>query len=454
MRNIFIVLAGGVGERMGSAIPKQLLKIAGKPIIEHTLENIIQNDLLDEILVVLHKSSIESVKEILKNVKTDIPIRIVDGGETRTDSTLNALSSIEDNDAFVLLHDAVRPFIDNNIINRCLQALQKYNAVDTAIVSADTIIGVDNDDCINSMPIRHYMRRGQTPQCFRLSVLRKAYQKAEQDSDFEATDNCGVVFKYLPDEKIKVIDGTNENMKITENIDLQFADKIFQMKTASFDISEKDLKKHFQNMSVMVIGGSYGIGKSCVELFSDLGAKVLSYSRSETKTDITDQKSIENAFTDAAKKLGKIDLVVLTAGQLTISELAKMNNNDIRHLIEMDLIAPALIAKIAYPYLEKSKGEIIFFTSSSYTRGRANYSIYSAAKAGVVNLTQALSEEWAKKDIRVNCINPQRTATPMRSNAFGAEPEDSLLQPEAVARSTAETVASCVTGQIVDVRLI
>ncbi|MDR2799024.1 MAG: 2-C-methyl-D-erythritol 4-phosphate cytidylyltransferase [Bifidobacteriaceae bacterium] len=454
MRNIFIVLAGGVGERMGSTIPKQLLKIAGKPIIEHTLENICENDKLDEIMVVLHKSSIESVQEILDRVKTNIPLKIVDGGATRSDSTLNALAAIDDDDAFVLLHDAVRPFIDNGIIDRCLDALKSYDAVDTAIVSADTIVGVDNEDCINSMPIRHYMRRGQTPQCFRLSTVKKAYSLASRDPNFEATDNCGVVFKYMPEVKIKVIDGTNENMKITENIDLQFADKIFQMKTANLDLGSKNLESHFKNYSVMVIGGSYGIGKSCVELFESFGAKVLSFSRSETGTDITDQNSITDAFSSAQKKLGKIDLVILTAGQLTISELKDMEDKEIYHLIEMDLVAPALIAKAAYPYLEKSKGEIIFFTSSSYTRGRANYSIYSAAKAGVVNLTQALSEEWAEKGIRVNCINPQRTATPMRVNAFGKEPEGSLLDPETVAKFTAETVASRVTGQIVDVRVV
>ncbi|MDR3152177.1 MAG: 2-C-methyl-D-erythritol 4-phosphate cytidylyltransferase [Bifidobacteriaceae bacterium] len=452
MKNIFIILAGGTGQRMGSAIPKQLLKIAGKPIIEHTLESIIQINSIDEILVVIHKSTIQDIKKILSNLKTKIPIKIVLGGETRTDSTLNALKAINENDAYILLHDAVRPFINKAIIKRCLNALKKYQAIDTAIVSTDTIVGVDKENCINSMPIRNFMRRGQTPQCFKMSALKKAYELARKDKDFVATDNCGVIFKYLPDVKIKVVDGSEENIKITENIDLQFADKIFQMKTAQ--ISENiNINSAFSKKNVLIIGASYGIGKSCAQLLSKLGANVFAASRSLTNTNINDPFSIEKLFKDVYKKMNSIDLVILTAGQLKISKLINMEAETIKELINTDLTAPALVAKTAYPYLKKSQGEIIFFTSSSYTRGRANYSIYSAAKAGVVNLTQALSEEWADENIRVNCINPQRTNTPMRSEAFGKEPPESLLDPKVVALWTAKTYAANITGQIVDVRL-
>jgi 2-C-methyl-D-erythritol 4-phosphate cytidylyltransferase len=452
LKNIFIILAGGTGQRMGSAIPKQLLKIAGKPIIQHTLENIIQIDSIDEILIVTHKSTIKDVEQILPNLNTKISIRIIAGGKTRTQSTLNAINAINEKDAYVLLHDAVRPFIDKTIIKKCLKALQNYDAVDTAIVSADTIVGIDNENCINSMPVRNILRRGQTPQCFKMSVLKKAYELAAKDKNFEATDNCGVIFKYLPNVKIKVVDGSAENIKITENIDLQFADKIFQMKTAQISKNTNN-EKIFVKKNVLIIGASYGIGKSCAQLLSKLGANVFPASRSLTNTDINDSASIEELFQKVYKKMGSIDLVILTAGQLKISKLVDMQNEDIKDLINIDLTAPALVAKTAYPYLKKSQGEIIFFTSSSYTRGRANYSIYSAAKAGVVNLTQALSDEWSSENIRVNCINPQRTNTPMRSEAFGKEPSESLLNPKIVAEYTIKTYAANITGQIVDVRL-
>ena len=90
---------------------------------------------------------------------------------------------------------------------------------------------------------------------------------------------------------------------------------------------------------------------------------------------------------------------------------------------EVNYLAPIHIAQVFQPHLKKTRGSLLLFTSSSYTRGRSGYSLYSSAKAAVVNLTQALADEWAADGMRVNCVNPERTATPMRTKAFGQEPE-------------------------------
>jgi 2-C-methyl-D-erythritol 4-phosphate cytidylyltransferase len=95
---------------------------------------------------------------------------------------------------------------------------------------------------------------------------------------------------------------------------------------------------------------------------------------------------------------------------------------------------------------------MLLFTSSSYTRGRSGYSLYSSAKAAIVNLAQALADEWAADGVRVNCVNPERTATPMRTKAFGQEPADSLLESEAVARTSLDVLVSDFTGHVIDVR--
>ena len=95
---------------------------------------------------------------------------------------------------------------------------------------------------------------------------------------------------------------------------------------------------------------------------------------------------------------------------------------------------------------------MLLFASSSYTRGRALYSTYSSTKAGIVNLAQALAEELTSDNIKINVINPERTATPMRFKAFGQEPEGSLLQPEIVAEASLKTLLSDLTGQVIDVR--
>ncbi len=111
------------------------------------------------------------------------------------------------------------------------------------------------------------------------------------------------------------------------------------------------------------------------------------------------------------------------------------------------------VARAALPYLRETGGQLLLFTSSSYTRGRAGYSLYSATKAAVVNLTQALADEWSELGVRVNVINPERTGTPMRLKAFGAEPAESLLTSEAVALTSLDTLLSpTLTGQVVDMR--
>ena len=110
------------------------------------------------------------------------------------------------------------------------------------------------------------------------------------------------------------------------------------------------------------------------------------------------------------------------------------------------------VAIEAYNYLKETQGQLIFFTSSSYTRGRAFYSIYSSTKAAIVNFVQAVAQEWESVGIRVNCINPERTKTPMRIKNFGIEPDDTLLRSEVVADATVRCLLADYTGQVIDVK--
>ena len=110
------------------------------------------------------------------------------------------------------------------------------------------------------------------------------------------------------------------------------------------------------------------------------------------------------------------------------------------------------IARAAFPYLAQTGGQLLLYTSSSYTRGRAEYSLYSSTKAATVNLTQALADEWSEDGVRINCINPERTQTPMRAKAFGEEPAGSLLSSDKVARTSVDVLLSDLTGHVIDVR--
>jgi 2-C-methyl-D-erythritol 4-phosphate cytidylyltransferase len=447
-RRIAIILAAGTGTRVGASVPKQFLHIAGKPIMMHTLEVFESSPEIDDIIVMMHPEWLDHAGTMLAAARLTKLRGIHPGGETRNETTRRALALVDDDDR-LLIHDAVRPFVDHRIISDCVEALGVFDAADTAIPSADTIIEVRDDRTIARMPRRDDLRRGQTPQAFRAGVLRRAYDLAEALPDLAVTDDCGIVLATLPETPIIVIEGSLRNMKVTEPLDLQIADRIFQQPGGS----APDRREPLDGRCIVVFGGSAGIGARVVDAARAQGARVSSFSRSTTGTDVRSRSAVRRALEQAAHDLGRIDAIVVTAGFLLKSDLIDASRGDVERSIQTNLLSPAMIAQESFQYLHATRGQLLFFTSSSHTRGRAGYAVYSATKAGVVNLTQALSDEWAEAGIRVNCMSPQRTDTPMRRNAFGEEPSETLLDPARVADATIDVLRSSMTGQIIDVRL-
>lgn len=155
---------------------------------------------------------------------------------------------------------------------------------------------------------------------------------------------------------------------------------------------------------------------------------------------------------NSLKKYGKIDSIINCAAILTKKELVEMSFKEISKEISINFLGAVNIAKTSYKYLKQTKGSLILFTSSSYTRGRAGYSLYSSTKAAIVNLTQALASEWQKDNIRVNVICPERTKTPMRKGNFGKEDDLTLLTSEIVAQNTIQAILAGFNGLVVDVK--
>jgi len=454
LRNVAVLLAGGVGTRIGLDIPKQLLKIAGKPILEHTLAALDSHPLVDEVLIMMAPGHLDAVRAIVRDGDYAKVVGILEGAATRNDTTLTALRALGDDECNVLFHDAVRPLVTPRIIQECFEALEDYEAVDVAIPSADTIIEVDADDTIREIPPRASLRRGQTPQAFRASVIKEAYARAGRDDSFTATDDCTVVLRYLPEVPIRVVRGDERNMKVTEPIDVYLADKLFQLTTSDMPAPRADdeLRGALAGKTMVVFGGSYGIGADMAALAEELGATVFRFSRSSTDTHVERRPDVAAAARQVLAETGRVDLVVNTAGVLPRGTLLETSEETMYAATEINYLAPLFIAQEFHPHLRASRGSLLLFTSSSYTRGRAGYSLYSSAKAAVVNLTQALADEWAGDGIRINCVNPERTATPMRTRAFGEEPVDSLLESVAVARSALQVLLSEQTGHVIDVR--
>ncbi|MDT0270869.1 bifunctional cytidylyltransferase/SDR family oxidoreductase [Streptomyces sp. DSM 44915] len=458
-----VVLAGGTGQRVGLSIPKQLIKVAGKAVIEHTLAIFEEAGDIDEVIVLMAPGYAQDVERIVAKSGLTKVSRVLEGGATRNETTQRAIAAlseglVEGEERHVLFHDAVRPLLSQRVITDCVRALERYQAVDVAIPSADTIIVTrthgEDGEFITDVPDRSRLRRGQTPQAFRLSTIRRAYEIAADDPNFQATDDCSVVLKYLPDVPIHVVPGDEFNMKVTQPVDVFLTDKLFQLAStaAPAQSDEAAYRERLAGKTVVVFGGSYGIGKDISDLAAGYGATVYPLGRSTTGTHVENPEDVAAALAKAHADTGRIDYVVNTAGVLRIGKLAETDDATIEEALKVNYLAPVRIARAAHRYLAETSGQLLLYTSSSYTRGRAEYSLYSSTKAAMVNLTQALADEWAADGIRVNCVNPERTATPMRTKAFGQEPAGTLLSSEAVARTSLDVLLSTMTGHVIDVR--
>ena len=222
MKNIALILASGTGSRCNLGIPKQFAKINNKTILEYTIDAFETHKLIDEIYIVTSKEFLEKVKELTKNYKK--VQKIIQGGETRKDSSYNGISAIKDSEANILIHDGVRPLISKEMISNCIKELEEKQAVCVAIDSTDTIYEINDNNTIKTIPQRKYLKRAQTPQCFKLSLIKKAHELANDDSNCKVTDDCGLV-QYYNLTDIYLTQGDENNIKITYKEDLDFVKK-------------------------------------------------------------------------------------------------------------------------------------------------------------------------------------------------------------------------------------
>ena len=226
MKNYGIILASGTGNRFGGETPKQFVEIEGKTILEHSVEIFeISKDIDEIIIVITPEYKDRAQKLILKNQYKKVS-EILGGGKTRKESSFIGVNAINDEEANVLIHDCARPLLSQKILKACIDALSSHNAAAVAIPLVDTIIETE-DKKIKSIPQRDKLMRIQTPQCFRLSLIRKAHEISRQETDF--TDDCGLVIKHNLSD-IHIIDGDSRNIKITYPEDIYLAREIYKSK--------------------------------------------------------------------------------------------------------------------------------------------------------------------------------------------------------------------------------
>jgi 2-C-methyl-D-erythritol 4-phosphate cytidylyltransferase len=224
---VAVVLGGGAGNRFGAAMPKQLLTLGGKTLIEHCVTAFRLAPGVDEVLLVMPPAYAGEAAELVGDQVTTV----ITGGVTRSDSVRNALAHVAAREAAettaVLLHDAARPLVTQRIIADCVAALRTHDAIGTAVPTSDTIV-IAQDGVMSHVPPRETLHRCQTPQGFRLSVIAEAHKLAANDPGFTPTDDCGVVLRYLPGVPVHIVTGSERNIKITYPGDLAVAEVLLR----------------------------------------------------------------------------------------------------------------------------------------------------------------------------------------------------------------------------------
>jgi 2-C-methyl-D-erythritol 4-phosphate cytidylyltransferase len=445
-----IVLAGGKGERFGEEGLKQFVKIAGKRVIEHTLEVLEASNRINEIVVVTHKDYVDLVLKLVANNRFAKVSKVVLGGGTRQQSSWYGLQACSHDTTLVIIHDAARPLVSNQLIEDTIDGLTEAESTDTVIPTADTIVrGEPNSRFIEEIPERSVLYRGQTPQGFRIEVIKRAHEMAQKEGFDGAPDDCSLVLHYGLG-RVYLVPGDETNLKITHTIDVFIADRLLQIRSHKLKVKSFDqMQLALRDKTLAIFGGGSGIGKATAEIAKTIGMCVRVWDRD---VDVRDYKAVQEALLGFYRETGRIDHVINTAGILRMGyiELAEMEL--ISNQIAVNLLGSINVCKASVSFLRESCGHILLFTSSSYTRGRAGYTAYSASKAGVVNFVQGFSDEVGDYGVKVNCVNPERTKTPMRLQNFGNEEEDELLKAETVAIQSLNILTSSITGSVIDVR--
>lgn len=221
--NYIVIVAGGKGMRMGADIPKQFIPIGGKPVLMHTLERFFACDGELKIILVLPHEQQAYWRQLCRDCSFNIPHTIVDGGETRFESSRKGLQAIPlDATGLVGIHDGVRPFVSEAVIKRCFEAADESKAAIPVLPVTDTLRHVDRNG-VGRNVLRSDYRIVQTPQVFDIRLLRKAFEQPYQDS---FTDEASVVESL--GYTVEMVEGNRENIKLTTPFDLTLAEAMLK----------------------------------------------------------------------------------------------------------------------------------------------------------------------------------------------------------------------------------
>lgn len=231
-----VICAGGTGLRMNGEKPKQFLELAGKPVIIYSIEKFLNSNYCDEILILVPQEWVAYTEDIIEqyiknctNENNQVKINILPGGDTRNETIVKAMQFVEsagklDQETIFITHDAARPFPTERMIKESISKLKNADAVTVAVPVTDTVLISEDGNFTNEVPDRRKMFNIQTPQSFRPVEWKEKYDKLSDAEKKTLTDVTGL---YVRENcKVKIIDGSDDNIKITYPKDLVIAEEI------------------------------------------------------------------------------------------------------------------------------------------------------------------------------------------------------------------------------------
>lgn len=413
MKTYGVILASGIGQRTGSYIPKQFVKIHGQPMIEY-------------VIAAFQKAGLPLIITIPPGYKHDFtwPAIIVEGGTERTDTIRNALEILKSENAdYVIFHDSARPLITPKIITDIQEQL--YNGHDVLVTGTkitDSLLSLENTIRLEE---RNNYRLLQTPEAFKVSKLLKAYETLN-------TNPTLIAEPLLDDPTLSIYEPNLFNFKVTYPDDIRITEKLL--------IPDGIMPKPIQNNNILkgkrclVLGASGGIGKAVVK---ELDKYCI--------VDTPGRDQIDLATDNWDISLNKYHYVIYAAGvcykdndidKAKRTEIFQVNTHSVSRLLDL---APQFMIP---------GGSITVLGSSASTVGRPGFSDYSASKIAVNSIIQAKALELINQDIHVNCLCPAKTKTKMVETTRTSLDNTYFLEPTEVARAIINSLLTLQYGKI------
>ncbi|GAE26007.1 2-C-methyl-D-erythritol 4-phosphate cytidylyltransferase [Halalkalibacter wakoensis JCM 9140] len=233
MEYCVVLPAAGQGKRMRAGKNKQFLELRGEPLIVHTIRQFELDPWCKQVILVANGQEIQAMKELAKTFQLSKVTSVVEGGEERQYSVKNGIDSLKD-DSIVLVHDGARPFITIDVIHRLVEKAKEIGAVTVAVPVKDTIKKVTSQKVVKTLN-REELWSIQTPQAFKLAVIKEAHQKAEE-AKMLGTDDASLV--EWNGHVVGIVEGEYQNIKITTPDDMLFAEAI---------LKEREMRKDDEN---------------------------------------------------------------------------------------------------------------------------------------------------------------------------------------------------------------